>query len=150
MPERIVLDTGPLGKVTHPRAHISEPVQVWLRELLTSGAEIYVPEIADYEVRRELIRAGRSVEALNRLRLALTYLPIDTAVMERAAEFWAEARNQGVPTASRDALDGDVILAAQAETVGGIVATEKVGHLSRFVDTRHWRDILPDRSTPPE
>jgi hypothetical protein len=34
-----------------------------------------------------------------------------------------------------------VILAAQAEEAGGIVATDNVRHLSRFVDAREWRDI---------
>lgn len=45
-----------------------------------------------------------------------------------------------------DALDGDVILAAQALLVANegnevIIATTNVGHLSRFVDAREWQDI---------
>jgi hypothetical protein len=48
-----------------------------------------------------------------------------------------------LPTADSKALDGDVILAAQALAVNGIVATENVDHLSRFVSTKHWRDITP-------
>jgi len=40
-------------------------------------------------------------------------------------------------------LDCDVILAAQALTENGIVATENVGHLSLFVEAKDWRDILP-------
>jgi hypothetical protein len=47
----------------------------------------------------------------------------------------------GTPTAPPEALDGDVILAAQAERAGAIVATENVAHLARFVIARHWRDI---------
>jgi hypothetical protein len=61
--------------------------------------------------------------------------------MERAAELWAMVRNQGIPTAPPEALDADVILAAQTERVGGIVATDNVGHLARFVTAKRWNDI---------
>ena len=61
--------------------------------------------------------------------------------MLKAAELWAQARNSGLPTADPKALDCDVILAAQALEKDGIVATENVGHLSRFVDARDWRDL---------
>lgn len=73
--------------------------------------------MADYEVRRELLRAGRlrSVERLDELAAELDYLPLDTASMRRAAEFWALARNLGTPTADPREIDADVILAAQAE-----------------------------------
>ena len=63
--------------------------------------------------------------------------------MLKAAELWAQARNQGRPTADMKALDCDVILAAQALAVNGIVATENVGHLSLFVEAKDWREILP-------
>jgi predicted nucleic acid-binding protein len=84
--------------------------------LLRKGAIVYVPEIADYEVRRELVRAElhEGVRRLDRLKSVLTYLPINTEVMLRAAQLWAEARNRGTPTADPKALDADVILAAQA------------------------------------
>jgi hypothetical protein len=48
------------------------------------------------------------------LKAALRYLPITTEVMLQAAAFWAQMRRQGQPTAIDAALDGDVILAAQA------------------------------------
>jgi predicted nucleic acid-binding protein len=106
--------------------------------------EIIIPEIAGYEVRRELLRAGKrkGLERLDHLKRELTYLPLDSATMLRAAEFWANARNQGQPTADPKELDCDVILAAQAERATAIVATENVGHLSLFVDARHWRTII--------
>lgn len=34
-----------------------------------------------------------------------------------------------------------LILTAQAESVGAVVATENVGHLARFITAKHWRDI---------
>jgi len=66
--------------------------------------------------------------------------------MLKAAEFWAEARKRGRPTADGKALDGDVILAAQAESVTrggdqGVVATTNVQHLGLFVEARLWTQI---------
>lgn len=105
-----------------------------------------VPEIADYEVRRELIRAHRTagVARLDALIARIGYLAITTSAMRQAATFWAEARQRGQPTAADAALDGDVILAAQAATLDRrdvIVATTNTRHLSRFVDAALWSDI---------
>jgi predicted nucleic acid-binding protein len=137
-----MLDSGPLGEATHPKARISGPIQMWLRAHLATGRTVIVPQIADYEVRRELLRAGKPLEHLDRLRSALPFLTLDVAATGRAAELWALARNEGFPTAPPEALDVDVILAAQAEMAGAIVATTNVGHLARFVDARRWQDIL--------
>ena len=138
MASRIVLDTGPLGRICHPRPN--REIADWLERLLREGAIVYIPEIADYEVRRELIRAGlqESVNRLDRLKSVLNYLPINTDVMLKAAELWAQARNRGSPTADPKALDADVILAASAEAVDGIVIPDNIGHLNLFVEARHW------------
>jgi predicted nucleic acid-binding protein len=105
-----------------------------------------VPEIADYEVRRELLRANRvrGLARLDALTRLLEYLPLTTAAMRQAAVFWAQARQRGRPTADDKALDGDVILAAQALTLGAadvVIATTNVGHLSRFAPAALWPDI---------
>lgn len=108
---------------------------------------ILIPEIADYEVRRELIRAGkqRSVRQLDQLKAALEYIPLTIEMMLKAAELWAEVRQQGQPTADPSALDGDVILAAQAMIIAQqrqqeiMIATTNVGHLSRFTIAQHWQ-----------
>ncbi|NES23439.1 MAG: type II toxin-antitoxin system VapC family toxin [Symploca sp. SIO3E6] len=81
-----------------------------------------------------------------KLKATITYCPITTEVMLKAAELWAEARNRGKPTADPNALDGDVILAAQAKLLTDrgnevIIATTNVSHLSQFVDAREWRLI---------
>jgi predicted nucleic acid-binding protein len=141
----IALDATPLSLLCHPdpRIPVVAEINLWLEARLLAGAVVYVPEITDYEVRRELIRAGKrkSVRKLDALIRQAAYLPLDTATMRRAAELWAQARNRGMPTAPPEALDADVILAAQAEKAGAVVATENVGHLARFVTARHWRDI---------
>ena len=107
---------------------------------------VLIPEIADYEVRRELLRANkaRGLARLDALAGLLEYLPLTTAAMRQAAVFWAQARQQGRPTADDKALDGDVILAAQAMTLGAadvVIATTNVGHLSRFAPAALWPDI---------
>lgn len=66
--------------------------------------------------------------------------------MRQAAAFWAQARNMGQPTAHDAALDGDVILAAQAQSLTNqghttLIATTNVKHLTLFADARLWRDI---------
>ena len=146
MNEIVLLDAGPLGMISNPSA---TPANLecynWMESLIMSGCRVIVPEIADYEVRRELLRAGktRGLARLDLLKNTLDYLPLTTDVMLKAAELWAWSRNQGKPTADAKALDCDVILAAQALAAGGIVATENVGHLSLFTEAKDWRDILP-------
>ena len=107
-----------------------------------------VPEICDYEVRRELIRANKAngLARLDQLKQQIEYVPLTTQMMLRAAEFWATARNSHQPTASGEALDADVILAAQAALsvqIGEevVIATTNVGHLERFVSAKQWKDI---------
>ena len=147
MSRTIVLDSGPLGLVTHPGwSKDGAACGEWLLERTTGGATVMVPEIADYEVRRELVRAckDRGIARLDAIIEQVEYLPLNTSAMRQAAMFWAEARQQGRPTAADPALDGDVILAAQAATLGQagvIVATTNVRHLSRFVPAKLWPDI---------
>jgi predicted nucleic acid-binding protein len=106
-----------------------------------------IPEIADYEVRRELLRAGktRGIERLDALLETFEYLPLSTVVMRDAALLWADIRKRGQPTADAKALDADVILAAQARRMDAaevIVATTNVHHLSRLVDAKLWREVV--------
>lgn len=133
-----VLDTGPLGRLAHPSRN--PHIVLWLESQIEQGIPIIIPEIADYELRRNLLLENltRSVERLDQLKTSLVYLPITTSMMLHAAELCASARRRGHPTADAQALDGDVILAAQTLAVGGRVATENTGHLSRFVDASDW------------
>ena len=143
----VLLDTGPLGLVTNPRrSPQSVACAQWLQALVANGTRVVLPEMADYELRRELLRANRvrGVARLDALANQIEYLPLTTAAMRHAAMFWAEARQQGQPTADDKALDGDVILAAQAATLGVtgvIIATTNVGHLSRFAPAAMWQEI---------
>lgn len=147
----VFLDSGPLGMLSHPH---SKPAvvrcQQWARDLIAAGVRVYVPEIADYEIRRKLLHLGAisGIARLDRLRVGFDYAPITTDVMHRAAGLWADARRAGLPTSGTDALDGDCILAALAllaAAPGDLVtmATENVGHLARFVDARPWDHVAP-------
>ncbi|HXG67708.1 MAG TPA: PIN domain-containing protein [Blastocatellia bacterium] len=140
----VLLDAGPLGMISNPNASASNrECYEWMESLIVNGVQVLVPEIADYEVRRELLRANKTqgIARLDLIKNTIGYLPITTPVMLKAAELWAQARRSGMPTADPKALDCDVILAAQAMEANGIIATGNVGHLSRFVAARRWRDI---------
>ena len=145
----VVLDTGPLGLVSNPKASAdNDACRQWLDTLVAQGRRVVVPEIADYEVRRELLRAGKSggIVRLDRVKAALEYVPITTPAMLLAADLWAQVRQQGQPTADIHAIDGDVILAAQALALGVpaadlVIATVNVGHLARFLTAQRWQDI---------
>ena len=86
----VVLDSGVLGLVTNPSAAPEpENCKTWLKRLLLNGVTVAVPEIADYEVRRELIRADklRGLRTLDVLRSQLIFIPITSAMMLKAAHF---------------------------------------------------------------
>jgi hypothetical protein len=145
----VLLDAGPLGMVTNPRSSPeNEACKSWLSTLAYKGAEVVIPEIADYEVRRELLRAGkdRGLIRLDALKSILQYAPLTTVVMLKAAEFWASARKAGRQSADDASLDADMILAGQAasriqpgdETV---IATTNVRHLELFAPARLWHRI---------
>jgi selenide,water dikinase len=53
----------------------------------------------------------------------------------------AALEREGAPTADPHSLDCDIVLAAQAQLLDAIVASENVKHLSLFVDARNWADI---------
>ena len=145
----VLLDAGPLGMITNPRSsQESEACKDWLAALVSKGVEVVIPEIADYEVRRELLRAGkdRGLGRLDALKGMLAYAPITTPVMLKAAEFWATARRLGRKSADDASLDADMILAAQAEALNtgdsqALIATTNVRHLALFVPARQWRDV---------
>jgi len=138
-----------MGFVTNPKQSIQGlACSQWVRAMLAAGNRIFVPEIADYEVRRELIRVNKlaGIAQLDQLARVTGYLPLTSAAMRQAAVFWAHARQQGRPTAGDKTIDCDVILAAQAATTnlrGVIIATTNVGHLSQFVPAELWQNITP-------
>ena len=151
----IVLDSGPLGMVFNPKASPeNDAVKDWLFAHFEMSDILILPEIADYEVRRELIRSGKTsgIASLDFFKSTREYLPLDTETMLEAAQLWAEARNRGKPATNSLALDGDMILVAQARAAARVlaeasanghtvVATINPKHLTYFCDARWGRDI---------
>ena len=149
MSKVVFLDSSIVGMVTNPKVTPNNlECRYWLESLQSNKYILIFPEIVDYEIRRELLRAGKTkgIKKLDQLKTIIRYLPLNTETMLKASELWAEARNRGKPTAHPEALDGDVILAAQALLVAEvgnevIIATTNVKHLSQFIDAREWRKI---------
>src|SRR5262245_51317129 len=134
----ILLDSAPLGRISHPDPELE--MTRWVDRMVDEGTLIAMPEIADYEVRRELLRAGktRSVRQLDLVRESLQFLEIKPGVMPLAAQLWAAARRRGRPGAPPYDLDADVIIAAQALILQNqghdvVVATDNPRHFELFV-----------------
>jgi predicted nucleic acid-binding protein len=155
---RLLLDTNVLGYFCHPSNQLFQAqTKVFLEKYKRNeNIIVFIPEIADYELRRELLRfaqrnnqtTSRSIQRLDNLVNFpdFEYLPIDTNHWRKAAELWAQARNLGQPIAADKELGGDVILAAQALAVGGTVVTTNVKHLCRFVSTKEWNELIAEWS----
>jgi hypothetical protein len=85
MTNLIVLDSNPLGLITNPKVSpITLQCQQWFKNLSSRNYFPVLPEIIDYEVRRELIRADKQsgIKRLDQLKAEIIYLPITTPVME--------------------------------------------------------------------
>jgi predicted nucleic acid-binding protein len=138
MNKRLMLDATPLGLLARRRPARDDLLR--LDALLSAGIELFLPEIADFEVRRSFVlhNLKQSIRELDFLKAKLIYVPISTSAILQAASMWADARRKGTPTADPHELDCDVILAAQANEVGAEVATENVGHLGRYVTVHRW------------
>jgi hypothetical protein len=150
----IVLDTFPASSVAKRpgrKPSLLDQCREWIAECEAAGHTVLVPAIAYYEVLREL-ELRRAMSQIARLKAYCLqpsrFIPLTTAHLELAARLWGEARRAGTPTASLQALDGDVILAAQTlsfglSTTDYIVATSNPGHLSQFLPCDLWTNITP-------
>ena len=146
MSQSVLLDSGPLGQICHPDPSRHTEIKAWFDLLLAQGIPVFIPAIADFEVRRSLILAkrARSLSRLDALQARAELLPITAADLRLAARLWAMARERGRSVGDPKELNADVILAAQAVSmIDAIVATENVGHLGLFTEARPWATIKP-------
>ncbi len=89
----IALDSTPLSLFTQRRGvPLADACKRWLNTHSASGMQIIIPEIVDYELRRELLRLGRtaSINRLDRLLAnpSIRYEPLTTRAIRLAAEMW--------------------------------------------------------------
>jgi predicted nucleic acid-binding protein len=151
----IFLDTGVLGLVSSP-SHTGEAKKCkeWLYRLLSRSVYVVTSDICDYEVRRNLVLTSLSnpkllgLDSLDVLQNVIDFLPLTKSVMREAAQLWAEARTQGIPTADAKNIDADVIIAAQWKLLKEehpgryiVVATTNIKHLQRFTEAEDWQNI---------
>lgn len=149
----IFLDAGPLGMLTNPAAtQKTRAIKEWMSSHLARGVLFRVPEVSDYEIRRNLILENltAAITRLDAFKSTIGYIPLTTPAMRKAAELWADGWRHGIPTAPKEELDCDVVLAAQAITTSAgseqiIIVTDNLGHLSRFntstVTAMEWRNF---------
>ena len=147
----VFLDSGVLHTLIS-NSKVKEVIdcQNWFYYLLSRSALIVTSAICNYEVKRELVRRNNvgEINNLNQLKKLIDYLPVDEPTLDLAAELWAEARNQGIPTADNLSLDADVIICAQYQLLTRkypgryvVIATTNVKHLSRFAEAQEWQNI---------
>jgi predicted nucleic acid-binding protein len=81
MSRLIVLDSGPLSLASNPNeSDEARQCNQWLQAVLSSGSRVMVPEIVEYEILRELLRAdkGNGVKRLMGQMPPPTYRVADT------------------------------------------------------------------------
>src|SRR5688572_23150967 len=84
----------PVGLLTQrPGVPVAEDCRDGARRCLGAGFRLIVPAIVNYEIRRELLRAGKR-DGLARLERFITrapdrYLPLTDAALQQAAVLWA-------------------------------------------------------------
>jgi predicted nucleic acid-binding protein len=150
----IILDTFPTsstGKLPGKHPTLLDQCRQWITACETEGNRILIPAICYYETLREL-ELRQAVSQITRLKTFCLdtnrFIPLTTVHLEIAAKLWGQARRAGQPTADPQALDGDVILAAQAISLGFppsefIVATTNLGHIARYAPCDIWTNIKP-------
>lgn len=141
----ILLDTEVLGKICHK--NLERDLVKVLQYLEREKIGLRVPEICDYELRRNLLleNLAKSIRRLNKFRKTDRLFFFDTNTMIIAAEIWSVIRKQGNPTENKDSLDGDVILAAQAYQLKAyyeeiIILTTNAKDIAKFnyLDLKTW------------
>jgi hypothetical protein len=151
----IILDTFPVSCISKPRKATIKETDIcrdWIFDCVGEGNPIYIPEICYYETLRELERTSSTVQ-ITRLKtfcfaIPNRYIALTTNHIEEAAKLWAQVRNMSKPTAPNDDIDGDMLLLAQALSLGlpisdFVIATTNVKHISLFAPAQHWKSIVP-------
>jgi predicted nucleic acid-binding protein len=137
---RLLLDTAVVGEICHPRKY--DDVRAWFARA-AAAHEMLLSEVADYELRRELLRidSRRSLDRLDELTREIRYIPVTTATWRAAARLWALQRKAGRVTAAEGGLDGDVLIAAQALAEDAVIVTPNTRHFDSMVRAVTWQEV---------
>jgi hypothetical protein len=79
----ILLDSTPVGLITNPKKNEqAEKCQLWFDQHIYEDDTFILPEIVDYEMRRELLRANKlaGLEKLDRLKSLISYFPMGSNI----------------------------------------------------------------------
>jgi len=108
------------------------------RSALGRGESVYLSVVVYYEVKRGLLHADapRQLRQLDEdFRSVLPWATVTDAMWDRAAQLWAACRRQGRPHDD----DGDLLLAAQAQTLGAVVVTRNTRDFADLgVPVENW------------
>lgn len=149
MPLPLLLDSNILARVVRSDVDENRPVTAAIFRLQKDPEfRVSVPEIVDYELRRKLTHlayqrhherkwAREALVNLDEL-VSMGYTPLTTEAMRLAARIWAQTRSEGQSRAPEDSLDIDVILAAQAQQLGGKIITTNKKHFRNIADVFDW------------
>ncbi len=157
IPKIIVLDTGVLSNcavrigIGSEERTPSESCREWLTDCERAGILLLVPAIIYYETLREIERRKAAVQRQRLVDFCFKtdrFVPLTTAHLERAALIWAQSQNSGNTTAGKGALDIDLTLCAQVQSLGltaadYVVATTNTRHLTEYVNAQEWQSIVP-------
>lgn len=155
-----VIDSGPLGEII--KRHPSADTIRWIEFINENKIALRIPEIIDYETRRELILQGlkgniesyKSISNLTKYRQTNRLIPLEPSItLTDACELWADLRFNSQPTADRKNIDVDVILVTQALSMKKdfdeiIIVTGNLSDLRRFshlgIKIWDWKQALHD------
>ena len=112
-----------------------------IQRLTRAGEAGHVLGLCD-PVRYEVLRGLLKVNATNKLQLfqekitpLFDYLPLTDADWERAAELWAQMRNQG-----KQLSDADLLIASLAQRLNAVIVTSDADFAALPISREDWRD----------
>ncbi|MCU0546946.1 MAG: hypothetical protein MUE44_33095 [Oscillatoriaceae cyanobacterium Prado104] len=155
----VILDTNILALLVAPiDEKLSEDEKLakesyqcteWFYKLLSKGAYVTSSDLCDYEIRRKLISINsKSVRELDELRNLIEFQKVTIAVLEKAAELWAEARNMSQSNKVPENIDIDCILQAhwcllkeEHPSRKIVIATKNIKDFQRATECSIWQNI---------
>ena len=112
-----------------------------LQRLTNAGEAGHVLGLCD-PVRYEVVRGLLKVNATQKLQLfresiapLMDYLPLTDDDWGRAAQLWANTRNQG-----KQLSDVDLLIASLAQRLNAVVLTSDVDFAALPISRENWRD----------